>query len=205
MKKFLLVALVGLAACSGSPDRSEVVSAVTGEALLPGIDQAVTALADLDAAVNAFCADPSEPDLPDFVDHSEIELSAYWDPEKEGTIVGRLMGAITVTTRNRPRLVYGVKVAKTTIAVTGKGRDRKETKLAAGQIIGVGERHQLRRLAEYVDSKPMVRITALEKVPVGEDQTMWRMRLEIEAGAKGHAPRRALPPPPSDDDSDIPF
>lgn len=63
MRKVLLVSLVAVAACSASPDRSEVVSVVTSDALLPAIDEAVIELAALDDVVAAFCADPSELNL----------------------------------------------------------------------------------------------------------------------------------------------
>jgi predicted lipoprotein len=77
-----------IAACSGVPDRSDVVDAIADEALIPSIEDATTQIALLADEVAAFCSAPGEQALQGAQDQWRLadraweraEVSVYYGP-----------------------------------------------------------------------------------------------------------------------------
>lgn len=114
-------------------------------------------------------------------------IVGWYDPNKgDKTFEGRLLGwkKIAGTAKRESRFIVMVAL-KNPCKATVKGG--KIIDLKPGQTLGVGVREGLKSLLDYVDSKPMVEVTALDKIDIGDGQTMWDFDVGMQPGARKNA------------------
>ena len=133
---------------------------------------------------------------PKFKKISVPEIDAWYDIETEGSFTGKIAGYKSYNDeKDVKRHVVLVRLLK---PCTGKLKGGETRVVKVGEVLGVGLRQNLMPLLEYIDSQPVIRVKALDKVSIGHGQSMWNFDVEVEEDAVRNTP------PNSGSDS-IPF
>lgn len=162
-------------------------------------------------AKNSGAAENQAP-VVDTSDWSEanINIDAWYDPEKSGKILGRVLEAIRINTAFGEQDVVKVRLGAPTKALQGKGDDAKVVDLAAGQVIAVRVSMNLTILLELVANQCAVEITPKGKKKTSSNRQIWTYGVKYKGQrqplstkpATQEVPENAQAP---DDDDTIPF
>ena len=123
------------------------------------------------------------------------EIDGWYDVETQGSFVGRICGYKTY--QDDEGATRHVVLATLMGSCKAKLKGGKIVDLKSGQTLGVGLKKNLMPLLEYVDSRPVIRVKALAKLPTGNGQNVWTFDVEVDEEAERNAP------PPTGDE--IPF
>lgn len=141
------------------------------------------------AATNTTVAKPEAPKPPKgFVMGGTPDIDGWYEPRINEVLYGQICGAIKIAdekSKSGFRDVVLVRLIEPIKAV----QDKTPVDLEAGQVVGVGIRHQLADMLYYVESRGKVWALAKEKVSIGGGQTMWKFDIAFD-GEKRVPPER---------------
>jgi len=123
-----------------------------------------------------------------FQSASMPDIDAWYNPTPGMVLYGTIVGAIKIpddksNTGYRDAVLVQLKEPITAV------KEQQPVKLEAGQVIGVGIRHQLGEMLYYVEHRGDVWCLAKDKVSIGHGQTMWKFDLHFK-GKKSNPPER---------------
>lgn len=145
-------------------------------------------------------------------DVSDPDIHGFWKEDLQKVVVGQIIGYKVIPSKTKRRKDAEVVILKllapavARIKVEGRATD---VSLNVGENIAVTIKAKSTPLLEYVEHRCTVRIEALEKIDIGDGNTMWKYRIQPAKGSKIGAPPKPIVHASSNsddiDDDDVDF
>jgi hypothetical protein len=147
---------------------------------------------------------PEAPEGGGFIDETTPELEGWWDVESKVPIWGVIMGAFEQEGDDgsvRDTVIVKIKYPTMAIPAGQRGDDAKAQKFEAGALIGIGIRHKIREILNYVEHRGEVYVKPEQQKRIGGGRRMWEFTVRCK-GKKAPPPFRQRNP---DNTSPVPF
>ncbi len=131
------------------------------------------------------------------------EIEGWFKPDTGAVLAGQIVHYIEIEQKDGARKVLLVKLLAPCKNVIKDG-DKTQTAVTfeKGQVVGVGVRHKISSLLDYVANKGIIAIQATEKQNIPGGKTMWKFNVRAK-GVKAPLPVPARTS--AGTDQDIPF
>jgi hypothetical protein len=146
---------------------------------------------------------PEAPEGGGFIDETTPELQGWWDVESKVQIWGVIAGAFQQEGDDggvRDTVIVKTKYPTMAVPAGQRGDDAKAQMFPAGSLIGIGIRHKLREILNYVEHRGEVFVKPLEQKRIGGGRRMWEFIVRCK-GKKSPPPIR----PQNPDVGRVPF
>lgn len=142
---------------------------------------------------------PEAPEGAGFLDETTPEIQGWWDVDSKIQIWGTIAGAFQQENDDgsvRDTVIVKIKYPTMAVPAGKRGDDAKPEKFEAGALIGIGIRHKLREILNYVEHRGEVFVKPVEQKKIGGGRRMW----EFVVRCKG----KKAPPPFRQRNPDVP-
>lgn len=121
------------------------------------------------------------------------DLDGWFAPKEGRVFYGKICGHFVIEAKGsqREREIVLVRLMKPAVATVKEGKEDKEVRLEAGQVLAVGVSFKLRDMLSYVEHKGEVWAQVKGKDSIGNGQTMWKYDLRCR-GTKAAPPKASV-------------